>query len=174
MKRQLAAVAFVLGSSFVVAGQAPAVDPKLLAQMKSLFPAATSFSAKEGDPRHIKAFTGSGGGQQLAGFLFFTTEVEPLERGYDGPIKLLVGMDPQGVLAGVVVVEHHEPYGNISIERPEFPRMFKGKRIRDPFRVGVDVDAVSRATITMVSATRAIKNSSRRIARQYLTPEAVK
>lgn len=175
MKRHLAAVALVLGCTFVVAGQAPSVDPKLLAQMKSLFPAATGFSAKEGDPRHIKAFTGGpGAGQQLAGFIFFTTEVEPLERAYDGPIKMLVGMDTQGVLTGVVVIEHHEPYGNISIERPEFPKMFKGKRIRDPFKVGMDVDAVSRATITMTSATRAIKNSSRRIARTYLSPEAVK
>jgi hypothetical protein len=32
------------------------------------------------------------------------------------------------------------------------------------------VDAVSRATITMSSAVRAIRNSSRRIARQYIAP----
>ena len=42
----------------------------------------------------------------LAGLAFWTTELDPLERGYDGPIKILVGMDTAGVLAGVLVVDH--------------------------------------------------------------------
>jgi hypothetical protein len=70
----------------------------------------------------------------------------------------------------VVVVEHHEPYGNFSIERPEFAAQFRGKNIRDAFKVGVDVDAVSRATISITSASRAIRNSSRRVARALLSP----
>jgi hypothetical protein len=41
--------------------------------------------------------------------------------------------------------------------------------VRDAFKLGEDIDAVSRATITMSSAVRAIRNSSRRIARQLLT-----
>jgi transcriptional regulator of nitric oxide reductase len=104
------------------------------------------------------------------GYAFWTTELEPLERGYDGPIKMLVGLDTGGVLTGVVVVEHHEPYGDFSVDTPEFAAQFKGKNIRDPFRVGSDVDAVSRATISITSATRAIRNSARRVARQLLTP----
>jgi hypothetical protein len=47
---------------------------------------------------------------------------------------------------------------------------FAGKDIRDPFRVGEDVDAVSRATITITSSSRAIRNGARRIARALLTP----
>ena len=35
---------------------------------------------------------------------------------------------------------------------------------------GADIDAVSTATITMTSATRAIRNGARRIARRFLTP----
>ena len=76
----------------------------------------------------------------------------------------------KGVLAGIVVAEHHEPYGNFSIDPPQFSAQFKGKDVRDRFRVGMDVDAVSRASITIGSATRAIRNSARRIARQYLAP----
>ena len=49
-------------------------------------------------------------------------------------------------------------------------RQFKGKNIRDPFKVGEDIDAISRATITVTSASRAVRNSSRRIARALLTP----
>jgi len=85
-----------------------------------------------------------------------------------------VGMDTKGVLTGVIVVEHHEPYGDFSIEPPAFATQFRGKSIRDAFRVGMDVDAVSRATISVTSASRAIRNSARRVARELLTPDAVK
>jgi len=154
------------GGLVAFAGQAPA-DARLQADLKHLFPSATAFSPKGGDPPHFKAF---GPGQTLLGLAFWTTELDPLERAYDGPIKILVGMDPKGILTGVVVVEHHEPYGNFSIERPEFAAQFRGKNIRDAFKVGVDVDAVSRATISITSASRAIRNSSRRVARQLLAP----
>lgn len=152
-----------------------AVDPKQQAQLKRLFPAATAFSPKGGDPPHFKAFVTEKSGQQtLVGLAFWTTELDPLERGYDGPIKILVGMDPKGVLTGIIVTEHHEPYGDFSIDRAEFAAQFKGKNIRDPFKVGSDVDAVSRATISVTSSSRAIRNSARRVARQLLTPEAPK
>jgi hypothetical protein len=39
--------------------------------------------------------------------------------------------------------------------------------------VGEDVHAVSRATISISSATRAIRDSSRAIARAFLDPAAV-
>ena len=93
----------------------------------------------------------------LVGLAFWTTELEPLERGYDGPIKMLVGLDTRGILAGVIVAEHHEPYGNFSIDVPRFPAQLTGKSVRDPFKVGGDVDAVSRATITMSSAATACR-----------------
>lgn len=157
---------FAAGGLVALAGQAPA-DARLQANLKHLFPLAATFSPKGGDPPHFKAF---GPGQTLLGLAFWTTELDPLERAYDGPIKILVGMDPKGFLTGVVVVEHHEPYGNFSIERSEFAAQFRGKSIRDAFKVGVDVDAVSRATISITSASRAIRNSSRRVARQLLAP----
>jgi NosR/NirI family nitrous oxide reductase transcriptional regulator len=170
--KSAAALLAVVSTIAVVAGQVP--GDKLQNDLKKLFPSAAGFSPKEGDPPHFTAFTLTGDQKTPLGYAFWTTELEPLERGYDGPIKMLVGMDLHGVLAGVVVVEHHEPYGSFSVEPPEFARQFKGKSIRDPFKIGVDVDAVSRASITMTSATRAIRNSSRRIARALLTPEAVK
>jgi hypothetical protein len=53
---------------------------------------------------------------------------------------------------------------------PEFPKQFIGKSVSDPFKVGQDVDAISRATISVTSSSRAIRNSSRKIARAYLAP----
>ena len=85
---------------------------------------------------------------------------------------MLVGLEPKGTLAGIIVGEHHEPYGSFSIDMPQFPAQFKGKDVRDPFKLGEDIDAVSRATITMSSAVRTIRNASRRVARSLLTPPA--
>lgn len=169
-------VSLVLGTTLILAGQAPA-DGKLAAQLKRLFPSASAFSPKQGAPPHFKAYGSAAGpaSAPLLGVAFWTTELEPLERGYDGPIKMLVGMDLSGVLVGVIVVDHNEPYGYFSVETPAFAAQFAGKNIRDPFKVGEDIDAVSRASITVGSATRAVRNSARRIARQLLSPpEAVK
>jgi NosR/NirI family transcriptional regulator, nitrous oxide reductase regulator len=163
--RYSASIVFALIAVAVLAAQPP-MDPKLQNNLKRLFPAATSFSPKGGDPPHFKAFNG----QTLLGLAFWTTELQPLERAYDGPIKILVGMDTKGILTGVVVVEHHEPYGNFSVDTPGFAAQFRGKSIRDAFKVGVDVDAVSRATISITSSSRAIRNSARLAARQLLPP----
>src|SRR5690606_13388011 len=91
-------------------------DPELLAQPSRLVPDAVRVSAKEGSPPHFKAYGSAANGAEpeLVGLAFWTTELEPLERAYDGPIKMLVGMDAKGELTGVVVVEHREPYGYFS------------------------------------------------------------
>ncbi len=171
MRSPLAVVALVVGIMATVQTQSPA-DPALQAQLKRLFPSAAAFSPKVIDPPHYKAFAASpaGGEQPAVGLAFWTTELEPLERGYDGPIKIFVGMDTKGILTGVIVAGHNEPYGDFSVDTPEFAAQFKGKSIRDPFRVGQDVDAVSRATITVTSAARAIRISARRIATRLLAP----
>ena len=166
----------VSGLSGVLGAGGQTADLSLQARLEQLFPEATRFSPKTGNPPHFKAFgSPEGTGEQpLIGFAFLTTELEPLERGYDGPIQMLVGMDLRGVLAGLIVVDHNEPYGYFSVDEPAFAAQFVRKSIRDRFSVGDDVDAVSRATITVRSATRAIRNGSRRMARQFLNPEDVK
>jgi hypothetical protein len=85
-----------------------------------------------------------------------------------------VGLNMTGVLTGVAVTYDSEPYGYFSVQPPKFAAQFKGKSIRDPFRVGGDVDAVSRASITIGSAARAVRDASRAVAKQLLPPEVVK
>ena len=93
---------------------------------------------------------------------------------YHGPLHILVGMNTAGIISGAIVVYHSDPYGYFSVEPPEFAAQFKGKSIRDPFQVGVDIHAVSRASISIASGTRAIRDSARIMARQFLNPDAVK
>jgi transcriptional regulator of nitric oxide reductase len=150
-------------------------DAELTGRLKKLFPNAATFSAKTGNPPHYKAFGSAAGGAkegELLGLAYWTTDIEPLERGFDGPIKMLVGLNLAGEITGVIVTDHREPYGYFSVDLPEFPKQFEGKTIRDAFKVGADVDAISRATISVTSASRAIRNSSRKIARAYLAPPA--
>jgi NosR/NirI family nitrous oxide reductase transcriptional regulator len=174
-KGPLAAVALFLGGGALAAvmAQSPA-DARLQLQLKQLFPSAAAFSPKEGQPPHFSAYAidAASRARTLAGVAFWTTDLQPLERGYDGPIKILVGLDAKGIITGVIVTDHHEPYGNFSIDLPQFAAQFKGRSIRDPFKVGADIDAVSRASISIGSATRAIRNSARRIARELPLPEA--
>jgi transcriptional regulator of nitric oxide reductase len=143
-------------------------------QLRHLFPEAASFSDKEGSPPVYRAYGPAVSGQEpeLLGLAFWTTELDPLERGYDGPIQMLVGMDTAGLLTRVIVTDHREPYGYFSVELPEFSDQFVGKDIRDRFRYGDDVDAISRATVTVTSASRAIRNSARRAATGHLAPPA--
>ena len=164
---------FVAALSIAAGGQAP-IDRRQEAQLRQLFPSVAGFAPKGGEPPHFTAFVNdpATGAQQPAGYAFWTTELTPLERGYDGPIKILVGMDTTGVLTGIVVVDHHEPYGYFSVDTPVFREQFKGKDIRDPFRVGSDIDAVSRATMTVTSSARAVRDSARRVATKLLTPPA--
>ena len=167
----------LIGVCGVIVAGGQTADAQLQTRVERLFPEAVRFSEKTGNPPHFEAYghNPNGGGEPiLAGFAFYTTDLEPLERAYDGPIQVLVGMDLNGMLTGVIVVDHNEPYGYFSVDEPEFAAQFARKSIRAGFKVGEDVDAVSRATISIRSATRAIRNSSRRIARRFLDPEDVK
>lgn len=172
MRAFIIAAALVAGAVAVAAQSA--IDGRTEVMLERLFPTATSFSPKFPAPPHYKAYAARASGEPtLLGIAFWTTELEPLEHGYDGPIPILVGMTLNGVLTGVAVGRHHEPYGYFSVDKKEFAAQFVGKDIRDPFKVGDDIDAVSRASISIASATRAIRNSARRVARQLLTPPAV-
>jgi NosR/NirI family nitrous oxide reductase transcriptional regulator len=175
MRSQVVAALAALGSLLglaLVGAQGLGKDASLEARLRSLFPTATSFSDKIGEPPHYEAWQGSGGSRAIVGHAFWTTDVLPLERGYDGPIAMLVGLALDARLTGVIVAGHREPYGYFSVDPPVFAAQFKGKDVRDQFLVGDDVDAVSRASITVTSAARVIRNSARRVARAYLTPPA--
>ena len=85
-----------IGIGGVVVGAGQASDASLQTQLEQLFPEAIRFSPKTGNPPHFKVYgrgPDGGGEPVLAGFAFYTTDVEPLERGYDGPIQILIGMD---------------------------------------------------------------------------------
>jgi transcriptional regulator of nitric oxide reductase len=145
--------------------------------LKYLFPNASAFSSLTGTPLHFKVYgidPKTDPKAPVIGYAFWTTDVVPEEHGYHGPIHIMVGMDLTGIITRVFVDYNSEPYGYFSVEPPEFADQFTGKSVRAPFRVGDDVHAVSRATITISSGARAIRDSARIMAKAYLDPTKVK
>lgn len=173
-----AVVAIVAAAGIaVLAADRIFTNPKPQAHLRALFPKAAAFSALEGTPLHFKAYAAdpkTTPNPPLLGYAFWTTDVVPAEYGYHGPIHVLVGMDLTGILTGAIVDYDSEPYGYFSVQPPEFGAQFVGKSVRAPFRVGADVHAVSRATISINSATRAIRDSSRTMAKAFLNPADLK
>ena len=163
-------------------------NPRPEAHFKTLFPNAAGVSSFGGAPLHWKVYGADPKANPAAppasagelrrdkpiGYIFWTTDLVPNERAYHGPIHMLVGMDTRGILQGVVVDYNSEPYGYFSIDLPEFVARLKGKSVRDPFVVGKDIQAVSRASITMNGAARALRDASRSVAKAFLSPDQVK
>ena len=178
MKRLGTALMLVwTGGAIALLAQHVIVNADPTAELKQLFPNAAWISPKGGDPPHFTAYAADPKTNPRAaaiGYAFWTPELVPQEHGYHGPIHILVGMTPAGILTGAIVDYDSEPYGYFSVEPPQFAAQFKGKSIRDGFRVGADVDAVARASISITSAARAIRDSSRIAARALLDPEEVK
>ena len=113
----------------------PALDPMVKDRLSGLFPDATSFSPKEGTPPHFKAYSGTGSERTLMGYAFYTTDLEPLERGYDGPIQILVGIDLTARVTGILVVRHQEPYGSFSVESTLCHLWFPSKLLVKRFQI---------------------------------------
>ena len=80
------------------------------------------------------------------------------EMGKVKPITFLVGIDAQGKVAGVAVLEYRDIFGS-EIKRRSFLRQFQGKSLKDTLQVGRDVDAVTGATISSQAATSAVRKA---------------
>jgi electron transport complex protein RnfG len=89
--------------------------------------------------------------------------------GYNGDIRLLVGVDAEGRVIGVRVVEHHETPGlgdPIEIERGPWITGFDGRSLRDPTenawrvrRDGGAFDQLAGATITPRAVVGAVRRA---------------
>ena len=167
-------LALALGGLFVqpvLAQDAMEVDSELLHEV---MPAADSFSEKSGEPPVYRAYKtdAAAAEPELIGYLFETPDLPPEEIGYSAPIDVLVGVDLNGTLTGIKILYYRESYKSIRgdfLATERFPNQFETKNVAEGFRVGRDVDGVSRATISSWAVARGIRNAARRVARVYLT-----
>jgi hypothetical protein len=140
-------------------------DAALELQLKQVFPDAASFSGKEGNPPHYKAFGPARDGQdpELIGYAYWTTELEPLERGYDGPIKMLVGMSPTGALTRIIV-------SPMDISRSSFPSSPSSSRARTSVIASASARTSTRSRVRQLrSRARVAPCAIARVASRALT-----
>jgi hypothetical protein len=148
-------------------------DPHL----KRIFPQAAYITPHQGTPLHWKIYGVDPRKDHAAppvALAFWSTDIVPKEMGYNGPTHMFVAMDMRGIIIEAAMDYTSDPYGYFSVEPPAFAAQFTGKSIRAPFRVGDDIHAVSRATMTVSSATRAVRDSARTMAKLFLNPAMVK
>lgn len=119
------------------------------------------FPEKKTNPPHYQS------GEGITAFN--TYDVVPSIRGYAGPIKILLALSPDGKIAGIKILDHKETKNYVHyMERPEYLQKFLGKSVNDPFEIDKDIDAISRATVSVEAMAKTIKESSRIVASDVL------
>lgn len=166
MKFGLILGAICLAATLVLAVTYEVTKPKIEAQLKmeeqsalkSIIPSADSFNEKAIDG--IEYFEALKNGT-IVGYC-----VRVVGSGYNGYIRMVAGVDMNGTIEGVAVLEHSETPGlgaKINETRPGegepwFLKQFKGKKA-GTIAIKKDIDAITGATISSKAATDAIRNT---------------
>lgn len=152
------------------------VDESML---QRIFPQAERFSDKTGEAPVFQAYgpENSAGEAELLGYAFQTSDYPPEEVGYSSTIDVLVGLNLDAQLTAIFVLDYNESFRSSRgdfLDTPTFQPQFRGKSLTEEFRVGRDVDGVSRATITSWATTRGIYNAAREVAATYLPESGIR
>jgi NosR/NirI family nitrous oxide reductase transcriptional regulator len=175
MKQLILSGILLLGLLFagIAHTQTPFSRQVSVAQLQEVMPAAERFSEKSGTPPVFTAYaTDSASGEEvISGYVFQTSDLPPEEVGFSSTIDVLVGLDLNATVTAIKVLDYNESFlssrGDFLSIRP-FQEQFRRKPLSDPFRVGRDIDGVSRATITSWAASRGVYNAARKVAQAYL------
>jgi electron transport complex protein RnfG len=147
------------------------------AALSELFPEADSFKSVSGlnssDPAvliegDVNNPDDSGTFAALKNGKVFGLAIKTSKAAYGGPIKVLIGVEADGKISGVKIMEHRETPGlganagspNYYIDRAKgirFYEQFRGKNVTDPFEPKQDVVAITAATITSRAVAASVK-----------------
>ena len=149
----------------MAAGRVQEFLPK--AQPSEFFPGADRYGPAQGDPPLVPAYQGD----RLLGYVYLNSDVTSAV-GYSGkPINLLVGIDPQGTIRGIRLVDHKEPIVLVGIPERRIVDAVNTLVGRDMKSVatGVErppqVDIVSGATVTVLVMGDSVVRSAVRLIR---------
>ncbi|MFH1009089.1 MAG: FMN-binding protein, partial [Candidatus Latescibacterota bacterium] len=82
-----------------------------------------------------------------------------VEEGKHNKITTIVGLDPDGKVKDVAVMAHQEKRSKQALESTRWFKQFIGKTSKDPFVVGKDIDSITKATVSSVAVTTAVKKA---------------
>ncbi len=178
----LALTLITLPNHSLAEGGSPGHNPTPIPDLiQSLFPKATRIEGKQDDYPVYPVYQLS----ELLGYAYESKDISDLP-GFSGkPIRLLVGIDPQGGFAGVRIVSHHEPVFLHGLgEQPLFDYVdqYEGRSLRDHIVIDsskagasqentegvVYFDGVSKATVSIVIINDTVLSSALKVARKKL------
>ncbi len=115
------------------------------------------FSAKAGTPPHYSS------DRSITAFNSY--DAAPSVNGYAGPIKVLLAINSKGDITGIKVLEHKETENYVHyLMSSDYLGRFVGKNVNDPFEPDNDIDALSRATVSVDALADTVRRSSRMVA----------
>ncbi|MEZ5540829.1 MAG: 4Fe-4S binding protein [Pseudomonadota bacterium] len=134
------------------------------------FPGADRVDDFSGEPLAAPVY----GDGRLLGYVIRTTDIAPIPAYSGKPITLLVGLDLQGRIAGLHILEHAEPILVVGISEQDLKHyvdQYRGVSARDRVKLGgaerdgyVTVDGISGATITAMVMNATVMKSITQVA----------
>jgi electron transport complex protein RnfG len=169
----LFATAACVGLAFVYTGTSATIaerqEADLQAALKDLFPDADSFDpvtieSADASVAFDQQYRVSKTGQTIG------AAIQASKASYGGPIKVLVGINADGTVSRVRVLEHADTPGlganaaspRYYVDKPNkitFTGQFEGKKVSDSFEPKQDVQAITAATITSRAVASLVKAS---------------
>lgn len=143
-----------------------------------VFPGARTFSERLGQPPYVEAYGEPAAGKPtLLGYVMLSTDITDTPAYSGKPVVTLIGMDVQGRFVGIKVLKHSEPILLLGIPESallNFNRQYIGKSVADKIEVGqsrpdegvLGVDAISGATVTVITQNQVLMTSGTTVARQ--------
>ncbi len=150
----LALVTLVVGCAHSISG--PSV-------LRSVFPSAqdiTEIPLDESAGPARKLYVAHGPSEPIA----YAVEEEMVSR--SGPFTILVIIDSQFSVERVQVLSYPGERGG-EVRSATFLRQFEGKGRGDPIRLGVDVDAVTGATISSRAVAKGVRQAIRLLGAEF-------
>lgn len=146
------------------------------ADIEAIFPTATRIGTQDPEVPVIPVYQLN----QLLGYVFESNDFVDF-MGFAGePINILIGLDPQGVMKGLKILQHNEPifvYGLGQAPFVDFVNKYKEHSIRERFIIdsadqssanSTYFDGVTKATVSVLVANDTIISSALKVARAKL------
>ncbi|MEZ5619482.1 MAG: 4Fe-4S binding protein, partial [Rhodocyclaceae bacterium] len=153
-----------------VASLAPAADfPSVYPQARTIFPEAEAYGGFEGTPPSVAAYKG----RKVIGYLFLTEDVLRIPAYSGKHINTMVGIDPNGRIVGLSIVQHDEPILAVGITQEKLNRyvaQYEGKSAYDRITIGAErkgyvaIDGITGATITVMVQNATVMRSAKLVA----------
>jgi NosR/NirI family nitrous oxide reductase transcriptional regulator len=157
---------------------ATAKDMCALLPCAEVFPGATRFSERKGQPPYVEAYGEPHADKTtLLGYVMLSTDITDTPAYSGKPVVTLIGMDITGHFVGVKVLKHSEPILLLGIPESallKFNNQYLGKSVAQNIEVGqsrpdeniLGLDAISGATVTVIAQNQVMMTSGTNIARQ--------